>query len=276
MQSSISRTEFRKIKADIFKPVQISYAQAINKLVDTPAKIEPFITLKAVHALKVLYPELEITDYSYHKIPAQLKSYGIHIASIYTRPESNHPFVIYALDTDKYIYIIKPFGKGRGQVSINDYSVFTDPRFQDEMTIIEYYALFVLFAESVKVRRAELIDSRDYSLFKCTNIKQCKLKYKAIERQPWTIDKKLAELQHWKLYYEKKAITLLSKYFTLLESKDYFEAHLFLKGKHSKYFGKQRLDTFFVDTAGIIGHLEIFISIYEIMYGLIDRFKAGL
>ena len=82
------------------------------------------------------------------------------------------------------------------------------------------------------------------------------------------------ELKRWKVYYEEKAIKFLQKYFTLLESRDYIEAFLFLKGKNSKYFGRQRLDTFFVDTKGIIGHLEIFVSIYEIMHDIIDRYKS--
>jgi hypothetical protein len=231
MKTYISQAEFTKIKSSIIKPILVSYTLPINKLVDSSAKIEPFITLKAVHALKVLYPELDVVNYSYHKCPKQLDSYGLHIATIYTRPESNHPFVIYALDNDKYIYIIKPFGKNRGQININDYYVLTEHKFINQMSIIEYYVLFVLFAESVKVRKTELLESRDYSLFKCTNIKQCKLKYKQIEKKPWTIEKKIEELQHWKIYYEKKAIAFLSKYFSLLESKDYFEAHLFLNGK---------------------------------------------
>jgi hypothetical protein len=72
-------------------------------------------------------------------------------------------------------------------------------------------------------------------------------------------------------YYLKKAIGVLKKYFDILESKDYDEAYLFLKGSDNnryknKYFGKERLNTFFKNTKNIIGHLEIFIILYQLMH----------
>jgi cystathionine beta-synthase len=66
--------------------------------------------------------------------------------------------------------------------------------------------------------------------------------------------------------------SLLKKYFDMLENKDYEEAKLFLKGGgtranyKSKYFGKVRLNTFFKNTKNIIGHLEIFILMYQLLH----------
>lgn len=272
-----STSEFRHIKSDIFKQVKLSTGPSIYSMVNRiQDKIEPFITLKAIQTLKLLYPELDVVDYKYHEVPKSLQTQGYYMASIYTKPEINHPFIVFALADDKYITLLRPFGKSRSQVSINDYVVFTEPKFQSEMSRAEYYALFLLFAESVGIRKRELIDSDQYSLLKCINIKQCQQKYKEIStRRTGTPESKIEELKRWKVYYEEKAIKFLQKYFTLLESRDYIEAFLFLKGKNSKYFGRQRLDTFFVDTKGIIGHLEIFVSIYEIMHDIIDRFKAS-
>ena len=64
--------------------------------------------------------------------------------------------------------------------------------------------------------------------------------------------------------YLHKAIDFLSYYFNLLDNKDYDEALLFLKGGDSNHFGKQRLNTFFKNNKSIIGHLEIFITLYEL------------
>ena len=52
----------------------------------------------------------------------------------------------------------------------------------------------------------------------------------------------------------------------LLDNKKFDDAILFLKGNDGKLFGKQRLNTFFKNTKSIIGHLEIFIGLYEIYH----------
>jgi hypothetical protein len=59
----------------------------------------------------------------------------------------------------------------------------------------------------------------------------------------------------------------------MLEKADYNEAYLFLKGKSSKYYKKQRLNTFFAKTKKIVGHLEIFITIYEMLFKCIERYE---
>ena len=74
-------------------------------------------------------------------------------------------------------------------------------------------------------------------------------------------------LSKYNEYYLNRAVGLLKIYFNLLESKNFEEAYLFLKGNNSKkYFGKERLNTFFKNTKSIIGHLEIFITLYELFF----------
>ena len=61
----------------------------------------------------------------------------------------------------------------------------------------------------------------------------------------------------------------VKKYFKLLGNKNYSEAYSFLKGgetKHNDYYKKRRLNNFFKNNKSIIGHLEIFISLYEILH----------
>jgi hypothetical protein len=67
-------------------------------------------------------------------------------------------------------------------------------------------------------------------------------------------------------FYVNKAVDLLQKYFNLLDEKEYDEAFLFLKGKTSKYYHKERLNTFFKNNKSIVGHLEIFTTIYKLFH----------
>jgi hypothetical protein len=71
--------------------------------------------------------------------------------------------------------------------------------------------------------------------------------------------------------YLDKALDFLKYYFDLLNRKEYEEAWEFLKGTKGKYKGRQRLNTFFKNTRSIIGHLEIFVSLYEIFHMARER-----
>ena len=91
-----------------------------------------------------------------------------------------------------------------------------------------------------------------------------------IDKQKISTTQKYVLKTKYNEYYINKAIDILKKYFDILDKKDYDEAHLFLKGGgfryKSKYFGKERLNTFFKNTKNIIGHLEIFIVMYELLH----------
>lgn len=264
--------EFIKLKDYVFRKIKISTGTPIEHLVDYPDKIPIFITLKAIQAIKILFPNVTVNDYKFHEAPAELRTRGVHFASIFTVPEANHPLVAFALQKDTNIYIVRPYGRAEGHVDINVFEEFAEARFLDEMSSIEYYALFLLFEESMRIRKKEIIISDRYSLIDCNNIKQCRLKFDQIAKANMTTDEKKKAYEYYREYYKKKAVSFLLKYFTLLEEQKYNEAYNFLRGKNSEYFGKQRLDTFFIDSKGIIGHLQIFITIYQFMYALIDRY----
>ena len=52
-------------------------------------------------------------------------------------------------------------------------------------------------------------------------------------------------------------------------------AYNFLKVKKGKYFNKQRLDTFFINSKKLIGHLQILIEIYQFVFIMVDRYKES-
>jgi len=186
-------------------------------------------------------------------------------------PQSiNHPWVAVCNIYSNYFEIYRPFGKDRGQISIEHFNtILASTRF----TKAQYYGFYVLFSENMRVRKEEMFFSSRYSLLRCENIKQCVLKKKEIAKSRKSPTVKASELAKYKAFYEKKCITFIQKYFTMLDARDYDEAFAFLRMKHGKYFGKQRLDTFFVNTGEIIGHLQIFIEIYKLIYLVIDRFQ---
>lgn len=94
-----------------------------------------------------------------------------------------------------------------------------------------------------------------------------------ISKRKKTVLEGKKEVKQLEDFYQKKSVTFLSKYFDLLEKADFNEAYLFLKGKSSKYYKKQRLNTFFAKTKKIVGHLEIFITIYEMLFKCIERYE---
>jgi hypothetical protein len=264
--------EFIKLKDYVFRKIKISTGAPIEKLVASPDKIPVFITLKAVQAIKILFPNVTVSNYKFHESPAELRPRGVHFASVFTVPESNHPLVVFAMQKDTHIYIVRPYGRAEGHVDINTFESFADRRYLNEMSTIEYYALFLLFEESMRIRKQEIIISDRYSLIDCNNIKQCRLKFDQITKANMSAAEKKKAYDYYNEYYKKKAVVFLLKYFTLLEQQNYKEAFNFLRGKNSDYFGKQRLDTFFIDSKGIVGHLQIFITIYQFMYSIIDRY----
>ena len=66
------------------------------------------------------------------------------------------------------------------------------------------------------------------------------------------------------LFYVDKGIKLISKYFSLLDDKEYREAFLLLKGDKGKYFNKTRMNNFFRNNKQIVGHLQVFINLYKL------------
>jgi hypothetical protein len=229
-------------------------------------RIQVYLGLMAIQAIKRL-ADLDMVDYKAH--PSWSKEW-IYI-SLISRQSANHPWVATCNVHTNYFEIYRPFGRDSGQISIEQFNtILANTRF----TKAQYYGFFTLFSENMRVRKEEMIYSSRHSLIKCDNIKQCLLKKKEIAKSRKTPAVKAAEIAKYQAFYEKKSVTFILKYFAMLDARDYEEAFAFLRMKKGKYYGKQRLDTFFVNSGEIIGHLQIFIEIYKLIYSVIDRFQA--
>lgn len=228
-------------------------------------RIQVYLGMVSIQAIKTM-ANLDMVDYKAH--PSWSKEW-IYI-SLVSRQSANHPWVAACNVHTNYFEIYRPFGRDLGQITIEQFnSILSSTRF----TKAQYYGFYVLFSENMRVRKEEMIYSPKHSLIKCDNIKQCLLKKKEIAKSRKSPAVKAAELAKYQAFYEKKSVTFILKYFAMLDARDYEEAFAFLRMKHGKYYGKQRLDTFFVNTGEIIGHLQIFIEIYKLIYTVIDRFQ---
>lgn len=229
-------------------------------------RIQIYLGMVAIQAIKTI-SNLDMVDYK--QMPSWSKEW-IYI-SLVSRQSANHPWVAACNVHSNQFEVYRPFGRDLGQITIEQFnSILSSTRF----TKAQYYGFFTLFSENMRVRKEEMIYSPKHSLIKCDNIKQCLLKKKEIAKSRKSPAAKAAELAKYQAFYEKKSINFILKYFEMLDARDYEEAFAFLRMKHGKYYGKQRLDTFFVSTGEIIGHLQIFIEIYKLIYMVIDRFQA--
>lgn len=211
---------------------------------------------------------LEMLDYNIH---SSWNNEWIYI-SLISRQAANHPWVASCNIRDNFFQVYRPLGRDQGQIDIESFNaIFSGTNFAKPY----YYGFYILFMESMRIRKEELIYSPRFSLLKCDNIKQCLIKKKQILKSRKSAAVKAAELADAQAFYEKKSVNFILKYFNLLDARDYNEAYAFLRLKQGKYFGKQRLDTFFVSTGEIIGHLQIFIEIYKLIYYVIDQFQTN-
>lgn len=229
-------------------------------------RIHAYLGLATINALRQLV-DLDISDYKTHLTWNQEWIY----ISLVSKQSANHPWVAACNIYSKNFEVYRPFGRDPGQISIEQFnSILSSTRF----TKAQYYGFYILFSENMRVRKEEMFFNSKHSLLRCDNIKQCLLKRKEIAKSRMGAAAKTAEMAKYQAFYEKKCVNFLQKYFEMLDARDYDEAFAFLRMKHGKYYGKQRLDTFFVSTGEIIGHLQIFIEIYKLIYTVIDRFQA--
>lgn len=266
---------YQEIKNRVFRRFRLSKEYTLKQLAGSKDKSDAYITLKAIDIIKKERPYLEITDYVFHQSPNK----DIVYATITTKPNVNHPYLVFAHVQDSVMYLVNPFGKEikEGQRSIDDFVYLLKSKNKNKLSEHHFYAVYILFGESIRIRKKQILYSNRYGLLECSNIKLCQRKMRTIKREvskrTKTVVEGKKEQKVLEDFYQKKSVTFLSKFFDLLEKADYNEAYLFLKGKSGKYFKKQRLDTFFAKTKKIVGHLEIFISIYEILFKCIERYE---
>ena len=130
------------------------------------------------------------------------------------------------------------------------------------------FSISLLLDETLKTRKLGILTSQ-FSILKCENMTLCINKVTEISKMKLSTNEKQTLYIKVQDYYMKQGIELLKKYFKLLYEKNYSEAYSFLKGgdsKFDKYYRKTRLNTFFKNNKIIIGHLEIFISLYEFLH----------
>ena len=183
-----------------------------------------------------------------------------------TKTNVNHPYLLYVnLDSNILNFLI-PLGKEKKQADIDEYV--------EEISKCNTYdlsAIYILLDKTIYIRKYSTLNLK-FNLLDCNNITNCIKKMKEIDKGKISANAKYELKKKYNEYYINKAIYILKKYFDILDAKDYVEAQLFLKGDNrgmrykSKYFGKERLNTFFKNTKNIIGHLEIFIILYQLLH----------
>lgn len=240
--------------------------------------INKYILSEGLKLLNKMYSKICIKEYTIYDDILLNNTFII----LKSKSSMNHPFIIYGNYHTNYVKLYLSFGKDRylGQLDLDLFEKLLSDKYKHLLTKDEYYSLYLMFLDSIYTRKNELINNDKYSLLKCINIKQCLTTTKTIKK-----NNKLSTIQknnlvkEKELYYKKKAVNVLEKFFTMLDKGQFENAYKFLKvdkvkkGTHkgkiikqNEYFNKQRLDTFFKSNKKIIGHLQIFIDLYQFIH----------
>jgi len=230
---------------------------------DFLAKLKIYMTSRANQFITSHNKNLVFKEYEIYK-SVVLPNYIYAI--IITKTNLNHPYMMFLDVNSNIITFIIPYGKDYKQADIDVYQSVIP-----ECNIAELEAIYLLLDKTIYIRKKGILDSRQFSLLDCSNISNCQKKMQEINKmQIGTTEKQELKAQYENAYLHK-ALDFLKYYFDLLSSKEYDEAWEFLKGNRGKYQGRQRLNTFFKNTRSIIGHLEIFVSLYEIFHMARER-----
>lgn len=279
VKSTLSK--YDGIKSKVFRRYRLSREYTLKQLAGTKDKCDAYITLRAIDIIKRDYPALEITDYIFHQSPDKDMVYS----SIMTKPNVNHPFIVFAHIQNSILYLINPAGKDKkfAHNSLDDFVYLLNAENRHKLDTPFFYALYLSFGESIRIRKKQILYSDKYGLLECSNIKLCQRRMKTLKKETKYKSKATItnEIKTLETFYQNKSVNFLLKYFNLLEKGEFNEAYMFLKGggggegkiNSGKYYKKERLNTFFAKTKKIIGHLEIFISLYEILFKCIERYE---
>jgi hypothetical protein len=180
----------------------------------------------------------------------------------------NHPYIIFTDLTTNIIHMLLPIGIDSGHIPLNDIIDMLS-----ECTIMELFALYLSIVKSIALRKSAILESDHFNLLKCANMTNCIKKLNEIRKLNISKQEKTLMISEYEKYYVKKGIAFLQVYFDLLTNQEYSKAREFLRGDKGTLFGKQRLNTFFKNTKSIIGHLQIFIPLYELGTILHEQLK---
>jgi hypothetical protein len=245
----------------IEKAINNTYVEINNYNQKYNEKIHTYMSQKAQQFLNYHNKNLEYNESQIYTL--QFLPRYIFLVFL-TKTNLNHPYLLYVnLDSNILNFLI-PLGKEQKQIDINDYI--------DTIATCNTYdlsAIYILLDKTIYIRKYATLNLK-FNLLDCNNISNCIKKMHEIDKQRISSSQKYELKNKYNTYYINKAIDILKKYFDMLDAKDYDEAQSFLKGDESryksKYFGKVRLNTFFKNTKNIIGHLEIFIVMYELLH----------
>ena len=233
----------------------------------TDQNIEKTLTLWTKDFIKGHNSYLDIKEYFYFKYSV-LPNYVFLITL--TKTHTNHPYLTYCDLNKNIVNFIIPFGESTGQVSLEylERSIKNKELNKEELNV-----LYAYIQKNIVNRKNAILNVEKFSLLNCSNISNCHKKMNEIAKMRKSTVEKKKLIVYYQNYYQEKAIKFISKYFELLEDKEFDEAFLFLRGSRGKYFGKQRLNTFFKNSKQIVGHLQIFIHLYEILHVLYETKK---
>ena len=225
-------------------------------------KLEKYVSSISYQFIKFHNKYLDFKNYAIVTIP-YLPTYIFVI--IFTTTNTNHPYLLFLNLEDIYLHFLIPCGKDFGQADFNNYYDALP-----DCNIVEKTAMYILIEKSIMIRKQGIIGSKQYTLIAFNNITNCIKKMAEINKQHISEYEKTKLRNKASQFYLNKAIDFLKQYFYYLDVKNFDEAYLFLKGDgdDSKYYRRQRLNTFFKDTQNIIGHLEIFIPFYQLFYAI--------
>ena len=284
-QIQITFKENKKIENIIKELTNVSgdYNTTIND------KIKLYLNIKATQIIKYhnKYLDFNINNVNVNSsknifILPSLPRYVFMIA--YTISHTNHPYLIYLNLDDKIINVLIPIGKEYQQANTQDYiNVINSTTINKSRDSIKKYtqnkallsAIYILIKNTINTR-AYGIQYSKFTILTCENMTLCLHKINNISKMNMPDNEKQKLYIQYQDYYVKLGIELLQKYFYLLEKKEYSEAYDFLKGgntKFHKYYGKTRLNTFFKNEKIIMGHLEVFISLYELLHMVVMKLE---
>lgn len=231
----------------------------------TDRNVEKTLTIWSKDFIKSHHSSLDIKDYYYFKYD-KLPTYAFLL--VLTQTQTNHPYLCYTNLKSNRVQFIIPFGEGQGQIPLHylDSSINKKELNREELNVF-----YIYIQKNIVNRKNAILNVKQFSLLNCSNISNCHKKINEIRKMRVSSAKKKELEEHYTLYYQKKAIEFISKYFALLEREYFDEAFLFLRGSKGKYFGKQRLNTFFKNSKQIVGHLQIFINLYQMLHTLYKK-----
>lgn len=190
---------------------------------------------------------------------------GINYRIYYTYPFNNHPFLIYWTKESTTIHLVISLGNRIGQINFNVvYPLIPS------LTGIERRAIIMLVIKSIVVRQSNLMYHPKYSVLNCNIVAECNNKVNIIIASKLDDIKKHQMIAEINKFYLDKIKLLIDQYFIILQNKKFDDAMKFLKGEYNRFFISQGLTEIFIDSANLVGHLEIFIHLYKLLNTIHD------